>query len=98
MLAMSLKFLLFKSGVLILYKRELVRMSKISKKSANFDFRAVIKRCVLAEGVACGTNIIDATLLAHEEGECPTLYEHDLCNDIHELEYHASLRGLYAKP
>ena len=51
MLAMSLKFLLLKFGALMLYTREL--MSKNVQKLA---FKVVIKRCVLAEGVACGTN------------------------------------------
>ena len=52
-----------------------------SKKNAQkfpiFDFRAVNKRCVLAEGVVCGTNIIDATkmtLLAHIVSDVARLY------------------------
>ena len=49
MLAMSLKLLLLESGALKLYKRELVSNNV-------HDFRAVIKRCVLAESVAYGPN------------------------------------------
>ena len=52
MFAMSLKFLLPKSGAFMLYGRDLVSRN-VQKLSS---FRALIKRCVQEEGVVCGTN------------------------------------------